>query len=127
MPEQFQKKREEGTLAHICAATRFSLAGFWAAFRDEKSFRIICTECLVFFPLSCLCARSWEGWILLILPLFICLIVELLNSAIEKTLDRISLDIHPQAKDAKDMGSTAQFLAQIFLFVVWGSYCMLCL
>ena len=48
--------------------------------------------------------------------------VELLNSAIENVVDRISLEWHPLAKKAKDMGSAAQFTAQLFLAAVWGGY-----
>ena len=48
------------------------------------------------------------------------LIVELLNSAIEAVVDRISLDIHPLSKNAKDMGSAAQFVAVSLIGVVWG-------
>ena len=55
-------------------------------------------------------------------PLVLCLLVELLNSAIENVVDRISLEWHPLAKKAKDMGSAAQFTAQLFLAAVWGGY-----
>jgi diacylglycerol kinase (ATP) len=48
------------------------------------------------------------------------LIVELLNSAIEAAIDRISLAIHPLSKQAKDMGSAAQLLAIILIAVTWG-------
>ena len=48
--------------------------------------------------------------------------MELLNSAIENVVDRISLEWHPLAKKAKDMGSAAQFTAQLFLAAVWGGY-----
>ena len=48
------------------------------------------------------------------------LIVELLNSAIEATVDRISLDQHPLAKRAKDLGSAAVLLALLNVLVVWA-------
>jgi len=48
------------------------------------------------------------------------LIVELLNSAIEATVDRISLSIHPLSKQAKDMGSAAQFIALLLIGLTWG-------
>ena len=58
----------------------------------------------------------------LAVPLVLCLLVELLNSAIENVVDRISLEWHPLAKKAKDMGSAAQFTAQLFLAAVWATY-----
>lgn len=51
---------------------------------------------------------------------FISLIVELLNSAIEAVVDRISLELHPLSKNAKDMGSTAQAMALLMVGVVWA-------
>jgi len=65
-------------------------------------------------PLAFWIGQSWGDIVLLILPLVICLVVELLNSVIENIVDRISLKKHPLAKKAKDMGSAAQFTAQIF-------------
>ena len=56
------------------------------------------------------------------MPLVLCLLVELLNSAIENVVDRVSLEWHPLAKKAKDMGSAAQFTAQLFLAAVWVTY-----
>lgn len=88
-------------LVRLLNATRYSLAGYKAAWQDEEAFRQIC---------------------LLAVPLVFCLLVELLNSAIENVVDRISLEWHPLAKKAKDMGSAAQFTAQLFLAAVWGGY-----
>jgi len=73
-------------------------------------------------PLACLIGRSWTETVLLILPLVLGVIVELLNTAVENVVDRISLDLHPLSKKAKDMGSAAQFTAQLFLVFVWGGY-----
>ena len=56
---------------------------------------------------------------LLIACLLLVLIVELLNSAIEATVDRISLDQHPLAKRAKDIGSAAVMLSLLNAGVVW--------
>ena len=51
---------------------------------------------------------------------FISLLVELLNSAIEAVVDRISLEQHPLSKNAKDMGSAAQTTALLMVGTVWG-------
>ena len=109
-------------LSHMLAATRFSLAGFSAAFRHELAFRQIVFLSAIGIPLAALLADTWAEAVLLMLPLFLSLMVELLNTAIEKTIDRISPERHPLAKIAKDTGSAAQFTAQIFIAVVWGGY-----
>ena len=104
-------------LVRLLNATRYSLAGYKAAWQDEEAFRQICLLAVIGLPLAC-----WPESVLLAVPLVLCLLVELLNSAIENVVDRISLEWHPLAKKAKDMGSAAQFTAQIFLAAVWGSY-----
>lgn len=98
------------------------LAGYKAAWQDEEAFRQICLLAVIGLPLACWLGRDWAESVLLAVPLVLCLLVELLNSAIENVVDRISLEWHPLAKKAKDMGSAAQFTAQLFLAAVWGGY-----
>ena len=109
-------------LRHALAATGYSLAGLVASFRTELAFRQIVYLSAIGIPLSVVLAESWAEAALLILPFFLSLIVELLNTAIEKTVDRISPERHPLAKFAKDAGSAAQFMAQLFILVIWGSW-----
>lgn len=109
-------------LRHMAAATRFSLAGFCAAFRQELAFRQIVFLSAAGIPLAVALADSWTEGVLLVLPFFLSLTVELLNTAVEKTVDRISPELHPLSKIAKDTGSAAQFVAQLFIAVVWGSF-----
>ena len=98
-------------LVRLLNATRYSLAGYKAAWQD-----------VIGLPLACRLGRDWAESVLLAVPLVLCLLVELLNSAIENVVDRISLEWHPLAKKAKDMGSAAQFTAQLFLAAVWVTY-----
>lgn len=109
-------------LARLRNALRYSWEGYRAAWRDEQAFRQIVALCVPGLLLACLFARSWAEWVLLLLPLALSLTVELCNSAIENTVDRISLERHPLAKKAKDMGSAAQLTAQIFIVLVWGGH-----
>ena len=109
-------------LTRLRNAVRYSLEGYAAAWRDEEAFRQIALLAGAGLPLSCWLGRDWTESVLLAVPLVFCLLVELLNSAIENVVDRISLERHPLAKKAKDMGSAAQFTAQLFLTAVWGTY-----
>ncbi len=109
-------------LVRLLNATRYSLAGYKAAWQDEEAFRQICLLAVIGLPLACWLGRDWTESVLLAVPLVLCLLVELLNSAIENVVDRISLEWHPLAKKAKDMGSAAQFTAQLFLAAVWATY-----
>ena len=121
MNERTAMKGKRG-LIRLCNAVRYSLDGWRAAWKDEEAFRQIAVVAAVGVPLAFGIGQSWGDIVLLLLPLALCLVVELLNSAIENIVDRISLEKHPLAKKAKDMGSAAQFTAQIFLAMVWCSY-----
>ncbi|WP_255606821.1 MULTISPECIES: diacylglycerol kinase [Serratia] len=59
--------------------------------------------------------------LLLIACSFLLLVVELLNTAIETVVDRISLELHPLSKRAKDLGGAAQLVAVIMTIIIWGT------
>lgn len=109
-------------LRRLWNACRYSYDGFAAAWRDEQAFRQIVWGCVLGLPLAFWLGRTWGERVLLSLVLIIALLVELLNSAIENVVDRISPDMHPLSKKAKDMGSAAQLIAQIGILLVWGTY-----
>ncbi|MDD2967902.1 MAG: diacylglycerol kinase [Desulfovibrionaceae bacterium] len=109
-------------LARLWNATRYSRDGFCAAYCDEQAFRQIACVAVVGLPLACILGRSWVEVVVLVAVLLLALIVELLNSAIENVVDRISLELHPLAKKAKDMGSAAQFVAQSLIVFTWGTF-----
>lgn len=109
-------------LLHIISATRYSLAGLAAAFRDEMAFRQISLVCVAGFPAAFLVGADWVEAMLLIFPLALAVVVELLNTAVESVVDRVSKELHPLSKKAKDTASAAQFCAQLLIAVVWGSF-----
>ena len=119
MGEQFKTG-----IRHICDACRYSRDGFLAAWQDEVAFRQIIIIATIGIPLSIILGDTWIERLLLALPIAICVIVELFNTAIENVVDLISPENHPLAKKAKDMGSAAQFTAQIWLCATWLYYFM---
>lgn len=94
--------------------------GFVGAFREEAAFRQELALCAVLFPLGLWLGDSGVERALLVGPIFIILIVELLNSGIEATVDRIGLERHPLSGLAKDLGSAAVFTSFAMLVVVWA-------
>lgn len=108
-------------LRRLFFATGYSLAGLKAAYVGEAAFRQLLVLNLILIPIACLLDVSRSERALLSMVAIVALIVELLNSAIEAAIDRISLAIHPLSKRAKDMGSAAQFLALVLIAVVWGT------
>lgn len=109
-------------LMRLMNATRYSIDGLCTAFKEEQAFRQVLYCALIGIPLAAIIAKEWAHFAMLFASLIIPLIVELLNSAIENTVDRISLEEHALSKKAKDLGSAAQIVAQFFVVVIWLSY-----
>jgi diacylglycerol kinase (ATP) len=106
-------------LDRIVHAAGYSAQGLSAAYRTESAFRQEVWLTAAALPLAFWLGRQWIEVVLLVGSLLLLLIVELLNSAIEATVDRISLDIHELAKRAKDYGSAAVFIALLLCASVW--------
>lgn len=107
-------------LGRILNAAGYSLDGLLAAFKGEAAFRQLMLLNLVMIPLAFLLDVSRAERAMMIAVLLLALIVELLNSAIEAAIDRISFALHPLSKQAKDMGSAAQLVALTLIFAVWA-------
>ena len=118
------KKGKKG-LARLWNAFFYSKDGLIAAFRDEAGFRQVCLIALCCFVGGFYFGQDFSQKILLALPGFLCVIVELFNTAIENAIDHTSLESHPLAKKAKDMGSAAQMLSIIFVGIVWGVFILM--
>ena len=108
-------------LQRILNATGYSLAGFKAAFQNEAAFRQIILINLLLIPLSFFMPVSRVEQVLMIVVCLLAIIVELINSAIESVVDRVSMEQHPLSKNAKDMGSAAQFVALAIIALTWGA------
>jgi diacylglycerol kinase (ATP) len=106
-------------LQRVLNATRYSLEGFAAAARHEDAFRQELVIVAIMAPLGLWLGHSGLERALLVGCLFLVLIVELLNSAIEAAVDRISFENHRLAKRAKDIGSAAVMLSLVNAAVVW--------
>jgi diacylglycerol kinase (ATP) len=98
---------------------RISIEGFVAALRLEPSFREDFIFVLILVPFAIILPVNAVSTAVMIVALFLIIIVELLNSAIEWTIDYISTETHPLAKRAKDMASAAVFLSYLNCIVVW--------
>ncbi len=108
-------------LKRILNAAGYSLDGLRAAFTGEAAFRQLVLLNVVLVPLSFFLDVSRGERALMIGVCLLALIVELLNSAVEAAIDRISLERHPLSKNAKDMGSAAQLTALTLITAVWAT------
>ena len=107
-------------LARIVNAAGYSWAGLSAAFRHEYAFRQEVFLALLLIPLALYLGDTGIERALMIGAVLGVLIVELLNSALEAAVDRISLEHHLLIKRAKDMGSAAVMIALANVIAVWA-------
>lgn len=107
-------------LRRLINAFGYSLDGLRAAYLNEDAFRQEVRLALVLIPLALVLGHTSIERALMIACVLLVIVVELLNSAVEATVDRISLDHHLLAKRAKDIGSAAVLLSLLNLFVVWA-------
>lgn len=105
---------------HLINATGYSLSGLVTTFREEAAFRHELGLLAVLLPLAFWFDVNGVERAVMIGSLFLVLIVELINSAIEAAIDRIGMERHDLSGRAKDMGSAAVFLAIVQVFVCWG-------
>ena len=105
----------------IVRAVGYSLAGLRLAYRGESAFRQEFWLAVVLLPLAFWVGRSWIEVLLLAGSVSLVLIVELLNSAVEAAIDRVSFEWHELSKRAKDIGSAAVFLSLLLCAGVWLS------
>lgn len=111
-------KGQKGAV-RILRATSYSMMGLRVAFLKEAAFRQLVLINVVLQPIALsLDVTRAERAILMLVPL-LSLAIELLNTAIENTVDRVSMDLHPLSRDAKDMGSAAQFVGLVMIAVAW--------
>ena len=107
-------------LKRLLNAFGYSLAGFRAAYKHEDAFRQEIHLAVILIPLALWLPASHIGKALMIGSVLLVIIIELLNSAIEAAVDRISLENHNLAKRAKDIGSSAVLVSLINLVIIWG-------
>jgi len=120
MTEPISPFKGKTGLARILNAAVYSWAGLRAAYRHEDAFRQEIFLLLPLLPLAVYLGDSGIERALMIASLLGVLIVELLNSAVEAAVDRVSLEQHPLIKRAKDMGSAAVMIALLNVVVVWA-------
>ena len=111
-------KRTLGVL-RIARAFGSTWRGFGAAWREEAAFRQECALAAVVVPLGLWLGSNGVERALLVGPMFLLLAIELVNSALEATVDRIGIERHPLSGIAKELGSAAVFVGFVLLGVNW--------
>ncbi|WP_299942603.1 diacylglycerol kinase [uncultured Microbulbifer sp.] len=119
MQEEFANKPGKKGIARLIDATDYSVQGLVAAWRNEEAFRLEVILALILAPFALWAGETPAERAILIAATLLVLPLELINSAIEATVDRIGPERHPLAKMAKDTGSAAVAITLLLAFLVW--------
>ena len=113
-----QEKHKKMSFKRFLNSIKYSIDGLVNAYQNEQSLWLhaMCTTLIV--VLGFILQISFIQWAIIVIALVIVLAVELLNTAIEATVDLITKEIHPLAKVAKDCGSAAAFVSSIMVFII---------
>lgn len=106
-------------IKRLANAFKYSVAGTLAAFKHEDAFRQEVILSIVLIPLAIYLGETTTDQALMISSVLLIIIVELLNSSVEATVDRISVKRHKLAKRAKDIGSAAVFFSLVNASVIY--------
>ena len=106
-------------IKRLANAFTYSVAGTLAAFKHEDAFRQEVILSTILIPLAIYLGQTAIEQALMIASILLIIIVELLNSSVEATVDRISIKRHKLSKRAKDIGSAAVFFSLVNAAVIW--------
>jgi len=120
MTEPISPYKGKTGLQRLLNAAGYTWDGLCAAFKHEDAFRQEVLLALLMIPLAWYLGNTGVERALMIAAVLGVLVVELLNSALEAAVDRISLEHHVLIKRAKDMGSAAVMIALVNVVVVWA-------
>lgn len=112
--------KQPSGLTHVWRATGIALQGLRAALAHEEAFRQEVLVAAIAIPVALLSNVNTLSKALLVSSIFLVLIAELLNSALEAAVDYTSLERHPLAGRAKDIASAAVFMSIVNAIVTWG-------
>ena len=113
-----QEKHKKMSFKRFLNSIKYSVDGLVNAYQNEQSLWLhaMCTVIIVILGFAL--QISFIQWAIIVIALVIVLAVELLNTAIEATVDLVTKEIHPLAKVAKDCGSAAAFVSSIMVFII---------
>jgi diacylglycerol kinase (ATP) len=114
-------------MERIFKACEYSLRGLYWAIRSEAAFRQELVVLAAAFPAACLIAPDLWGRVIMIGAILFVMIVELLNTAIEKLCDRITRAYDDEIRRVKDISSAAVGLSIVLALTVWSSAALLSL
>ncbi len=108
-------------LTRLVLATKNSFRAVYWLYKNESAFRQECFLLLIAVPISFLFDISAIEQIVLICSVLFVMLTEIVNTAVEVIVDRISLELHPLSGLAKDLGSAAVSISIMIMALIWIS------
>lgn len=112
------EQKPPSEIRRLIAAWRYSRKGLKAGFA-AKAFRMELLCAAILIPVALHMGKPVAQRAILVASVMLVLIIELLNTAIEVVVDRISTEQHPLSGRAKDLGSAAVFLCIVNALLMW--------
>lgn len=119
-PAELPPERKRRSVRNFFSSIQYAIDGFWAALKHEPSFREDILFAILLVPFAVILPINAVSTAVMVASLFLIIIVELLNSAIEWTIDYVRPERHPLAKRVKDMASAAVFMSYLNCIAVWA-------
>ena len=113
-----QENHKKMSFKRFLNSIKYSVDGLVNAYQNEQSLWLHAMCTIIIVILGFALQISFIQWAIIVIALVIVLAVELLNTAIEATVDLVTKEIHPLAKVAKDCGSAAAFVSSIMVFII---------
>ena len=110
-------------ILHVWKALHYSADGLIATFRNETAIRLELIMAVALIPIALILPLNGIEKVMLIGSVLLVLVVELLNTAVESVVDRVSEETHHLSKRAKDAGSAAVFISLVILGITWFTLC----
>lgn len=118
MNSKKQNAHKKMSFKRFLNSIKYSIEGLVHGYRNEQSLWLHGVCSLLTIILGLILRISFNQWAIIIIALVVVLAVELLNTAIEATVDLVTKEIHPLAKIAKDCGSAAAFVSSIMATII---------
>ena len=112
------RTNKQFVIKRIISSIRNSWNGLRVAYKNEQSMYIHLIATVLLLLFSFFLKISMTQWLIIIAIIGLTLVVELLNTAIESTVDLVTKEFHPLAKNAKDIASAAEFILAISAFII---------
>ena len=116
---EMRENQKPTGIKKLWSASVYSAQGLKSCYQSEYAFRLEVWFAVVLLPIAYWLGETSAEKVLLIIPIFLVLIIEMINSAIEAVVDRVGDEYHELSGFAKDIASAAVLFSLITFLITW--------